>query len=52
MFKLGKATLKNFTDVERKIKKFVPGAGTYKYEVNHVYNKISHSPRSISVKRH
>lgn len=52
MFKLGKDSLRNFTDDYKKIKKFVPGAGTYKYEVNHVYNKISHSPRSISVKRH
>ena len=52
MFKLGKANLVNFTDSYKKIKAFVPGPGTHKFEVEKVYNFMSNSPRSISVKRH
>jgi hypothetical protein len=52
MFKLGKANLVNFTDSFKKIKAFVPGPGAHKFEVEKVYNFMSNSPRSLSVKRH
>ena len=41
----------NFTDTYKKSKKYIPGAGHYKYEVKHVYSKISSGPSSMRSNR-
>ena len=50
-YQVPKAALKNFTDIYKQKKKFVPGAGHYKLEST-VYDKLSASPAGVKVHRH
>ena len=50
--KFSKLNRDTIFDIVPKRNKFVPGVGTYKFEVRDVYKKISTSPRSLSIRRH
>merc|ERR1712046_240121 len=51
-FKVEKSPRVNFTETHAKNKKFLPGVGHYKYEVDRSLNHLSGSPRSIAPRRH
>lgn len=51
-YKFGNDKLVSFTDMYKKRKSYIPGSGHYKYDVGHVYSKLSMSPVSVRTRRH